>query len=90
MKIPSNIKPEQLIMSAIVEMIYQEAQRLPEHLAREVYDFLRFVETRHGIEPSLAATEQAPDWKAFFERHTRTVQDAAPMRRDEIYADRLR
>lgn len=77
-------------MSALADMIYQEAQRLPENVAREVYDFLRFVEARHGIEPVSAEAGQSPDWKAFFERHTRTVKDAEPINRDDIYADRLR
>jgi len=77
-------------MNAIAEMIYKEVQQLPEHLAREVYDFLRFVEARHGIEIHEESTAPSPDWKTFFERHTRTVEDARPMSRDEIYADRLR
>jgi hypothetical protein len=29
-------------------------------------------------------------WEAFFERFSRTVEDATPFSRDEIYADRLR
>ena len=37
-------------MSAMAEMIYREAQRLPEDLARQVYDFICFIEERHGIE----------------------------------------
>lgn len=30
--------------------IYREVQQLPENLAREVYDFLRFIEARNGID----------------------------------------
>lgn len=77
-------------MNAIAEMIYREVRYLPEHLAREVYDFLRFVEARHGIEIPQEGVSISPDWKTFFDRHTRTVVDACPMSRDEIYADRLR
>lgn len=77
-------------MNAIAEMIYKEVRHLPEHLAREVYDFLRFVEARHGIEISRDEMSTSSDWKTFFERHTRSVEDACPMNRDEIYADRRR
>lgn len=31
-----------------------------------------------------------PDWKTFFDRHIRTVDDATPITRDEIYDGRLR
>ena len=31
-------------MSAIAEIIYREAQRLPENLARQVYDYICFIE----------------------------------------------
>ena len=31
------------------ERIYQEVQRLPEPLAREVLDFVQFLEVRHGL-----------------------------------------
>lgn len=75
-------------MSNIAEKIYREVRQLPEHLVREVYDFLRFVEARYGID--IPADEDvasaAPNWKAFFDRHGRTVDDAQPMTRDEIYA----
>lgn len=79
-------------MSNIAEKIYREVSQLPEQLAREVYDFLRFVEARHGI--NIPADEPAPSvtssWKEFFDRHGRTVDDAQPLTRDEIYAGRLR
>jgi hypothetical protein len=77
-------------MNTIAEMIYKEVRQLPEHLAREVYDFLRFVEARHGIEIRWEGASPSPDWKVFFERHTHTVEDVRPMSRDEIYVDRLR
>ena len=76
-------------MSALAEMIYREAQRLLEDLARQVYDFICFVEERHGI-PVKQESAMPPDWQAFFNRFTRTVTDARPLTRDEIYADRLR
>lgn len=31
------------------ERIYQEVQRMPESLAREVLDFVQFLEVRHGL-----------------------------------------
>lgn len=77
-------------MNVIAEMIYQEVRQLPEALTQEVYDFVRFVEARHGIEIRREGASPASDWKTFFDRHTRTVEDACPMSRDEIYADRLR
>lgn len=33
----------------IAEKIYQEARRLPEPLAREVLDFIGYLETKHGL-----------------------------------------
>lgn len=76
-------------MNTMAEMIYREAQRLPDDLARQVYEFIVFVEKRHGIE---AKPENLPaqDWQPFFNRFTRTVLDAQPLNRDELYADRLR
>ena len=38
-------------MSNIAEKIYQEVRQLPEQLAREVYDFLRFVKGTESIFP---------------------------------------
>ncbi len=79
-------------MSNIAEKIYREVQQLPENLAREVYDFLRFIEARNGIDIPAEETAvlAAPDWKTFFDRHIRTVDDATPITRDEVYAGRLR
>ena len=70
-------------MSAMAEMIYREAQRLPEDLARQVYDFICFIEERHGIEVK-SENAQPADWPSFFHRFTRTVSDAQPLSRDEI------
>ncbi len=33
----------------IAEKIYQEACRLPEHLAEEVLDFIEFIQKKHDI-----------------------------------------
>jgi hypothetical protein len=33
----------------IAEEIYREAQRLPEHIAREVLDFIGYLELKHGL-----------------------------------------
>ena len=33
----------------VIERICQEAQRLPEPLAREVLDFIGYLETKHGL-----------------------------------------
>ena len=76
-------------MTTIAEKIHEEARRLPENLASQVYDFIRFIEARHGIR-TLEEDSQHPEWESFFERHTRTVTKATPLSRDEIYAERLR
>jgi len=34
---------------SIAEKIYQEARRLPEPSAREVLDFIGYIEARHGL-----------------------------------------
>lgn len=34
----------------IAEKIYKEASRLPEHLAREVLDFIGYIEKKHGLQ----------------------------------------
>ncbi len=34
------------------EKIYREASRLPEHLAREVLDFLTYIEKKHNLNDS--------------------------------------
>lgn len=75
-------------MSAIAEKIHEEVQRLPENLATQVYDFICFIEARHGIR-SLEEDSQCPEWESFFQRHTRTVTDATPLPRDDIYAECL-
>ena len=33
----------------IAEKIYEQAMRLPEHLAREVLDFIEYIEIKHGL-----------------------------------------
>jgi hypothetical protein len=33
----------------IAEKIYKEVSRLPEHLAREVLDFIEYLEKKHRI-----------------------------------------
>lgn len=76
-------------MTAIAEKIHEEARRLPEDLANQVYDFIRFIEVRHGIR-SFEEDSSCPEWDSFFERHTRTVTEVTPLPRDEIYAERLR
>lgn len=57
-------------MSSIADKIYQEVRQLPEQLARKVYNFLIFVEARHGI--NISADEPVPSvtssWKEFFDR----------------------
>ena len=37
----------------IAEKIYYEAQRLPEHLAQEVLDFIGYIELKHGLKNEL-------------------------------------
>lgn len=34
----------------IAEKIYREASRLPEHLAKEVLDFIEYIEKKHGLQ----------------------------------------
>ena len=76
-------------MSTLADKIHTEASRLPDDLARQVYDFICFVEARNGITP-LPEESSVVDWDSFFDRHTRTVSDAMPLSRDEVYADCLR
>jgi hypothetical protein len=33
----------------IADKIYEEASRLPEHLAQEVLDFIGYIEKKHGL-----------------------------------------
>jgi len=33
----------------IAEIIYKEANKLPEHLAKEVLDFIEYIEKKHGL-----------------------------------------
>jgi hypothetical protein len=33
----------------IAEKIYKEASKLPEHLAKEVLDFIEYIEKKHGF-----------------------------------------
>ena len=75
-------------MNTLAEQFYREARQLPEHLACEVYDFIRFLEQRHGI--ASAAEPAVSGWTDFFNRHGKTVQDTTPLSREELYADRLR
>ena len=70
-------------MNTLAEKIHTEASRLPEDLARQVYDFICFVEARHGI-PPWPEESNAISWDGFFDRHIRTVSDATPLSRDEI------
>lgn len=37
-------------MSALAEKIRAETLRLPDDLVAQVYDFICFIETRHGIQ----------------------------------------
>lgn len=76
-------------MKPLAEQIYTEAQRLPDDLARQVYDFIRFIEISHGIKPCREEPATA-EWQSFFKRHCRSVEDVKPLNRDEIYVDRLR
>ena len=36
----------------VTDKIYQEAQRLPDSLAREVLDFIGYLEIKHGLHKS--------------------------------------
>ena len=77
-------------MNTLAEKIHTEARRLPDDLARQVYEFICFVEQRHGIKPLAEESTTRQDWDGFFDRHSRTVSDATPLNRDDVYADRLR
>lgn len=52
------------------EKIYQEARRLPDALAREVLDFISYLEIKHGLRDT-----QAEDLKAAQEPAMRRVWD---------------
>lgn len=42
------------------EKIHQEASRLPEHLAKEVLDFIEYIELKHGLqEPEIQNLKNA-------------------------------
>jgi hypothetical protein len=51
-------------MDNIAEEIYREAQRLPEHVAREVLDFIGYLELKYGLSDAriqdLGFAQQAP------------------------------
>ena len=34
----------------IAEKIYKESSKLPDHLAKEVLDFIEFIEKKHGLQ----------------------------------------
>jgi hypothetical protein len=76
-------------MNTLAEKIHKETLRLPADLAHQVYDFICFIEKRHGIQP-LSEENSTNDWLDFFKHHTHTLSDSVPFKRDEIYADRLR
>ncbi|MEK6771725.1 MAG: DUF2281 domain-containing protein [Pseudomonadota bacterium] len=59
------------------EKIYQEVRRLPDALAREVLDFIGYLETKHGLRDV-----QAEDLKAAQEPAMRHIWDN---REDEIW-----
>jgi hypothetical protein len=66
-------------MSTIADRIYDQASKLPEPLAREVLDFIGYLEIRHGLRDLL--TE---DLKAAQESAMRHVWDNAD---DEVWND---
>lgn len=41
----------------LADKIHQHAQRLPEPLAREVLDFIGYLEQKHGVEPLVSRQE---------------------------------
>lgn len=41
----------------LADQIYQEVRRLPEPLAQEVFDFIGYLEAKHGL-PSQGVEEQ--------------------------------
>ena len=41
---------------SVAEQIYQEAKRLPEPIAREVLDFIGYLEAKHGLVQTPKAT----------------------------------
>ena len=61
------------------ERIYQEVQRMPEPLAKEVLDFVQFLEHRHGLR-----TEMDEDLKAAQQLSMEKVWDNVE---DEVWND---
>ncbi len=50
----------------VTEKICQEARRLPEPLAQEVFDFIEYIQIKHGLRDVLSEllkASQAPDMK---------------------------
>lgn len=63
----------------IAEKIYQEVRRLPESLAREVLEFVGYLEIKHGLRDV-----QSEDLKAAQEPAMRRVWDNSE---DEVWND---
>lgn len=62
-----------------VEKIYREASHLPEALAREVLDFIGYLEVRHGLRDA-----QVEDLKAAQEQAMRHAWESPE---DEVWND---
>lgn len=72
----------------LMDQIERIASELPESQLAEVRDFAEFLRNRQRQATGANAGDRE-SWQAFFVRHGRTVENAQPLGRDEIYADRL-
>lgn len=66
-------------MGTTADRIFEQASRLPEPLAREVLDFIGWLETRHGLRDLLAEDLKAAQGPAM--RHVWDNPD------DEVWND---
>jgi hypothetical protein len=63
----------------IAEKIYNQVSRLPEHLAREVLDFIEYLEKKHGI--------QDHDLQNLKEAQVRSMNNVWNNEEDEVWND---
>lgn len=66
----------------IAEKIYNQVSRLPELLAREVLDFIEYLEKKHGV--------QDQDLKNFIEAQVFSMNNLWDNEEDEVWNDHIK